>query len=440
MTTWRKWAVPMLAVTLFAAGCSGDDSPPNEPADAAPPSEPASEPATEEPETPSETPTEEPVTRADADLVIWADEDRLPVIQPFADAFAEDNGITVAIQELEFGQIRDRLAVAGPAGEGPDIFIGAHDWLGQLVSAGVVEPLDLGARAGDFVEAAIQAFNYDGQTYGLPYALENIALVRNVGLVPEAPATFEDLERIALELRDAGTVEVPLAMQWADPYHQYPLFSAFGASVFGRNADGTYDPAQLGIDTAEGLAAAQAYAGWLESGLLDPNITYDVMIESFGSGEAPFAITGPWAISQGETGFKATGVDYVVEPIPPVAGGEPQPFVGVQGFMVSSFAPNKLLATTFVLDLMSTQEAQVELFKVGGRAPALTAAFDEASSDPDVAGFGAAGRNGHPMPAIPEMGSVWEAWTNAYTLIGQGSDPEQSFRDAAEQIRTLIDG
>lgn len=437
MSTWKKLAVPMLAVALFATGCgsSGTDAE----TDPTPP--PTSEPTaseTVEPETPSETPTEEPVSRADADLVIWADEDRVSVIQPFADRFAEDNGITVAIQELEFGQIRDRLVVAGPAGEGPDIFIGAHDWLGQLVSAGVVEALDVGGREEDFVAAATQAFNYEGQTYGLPYAMENIALVRNVDLVPEAPATFEELEQVALELRDAGTVEVPLALQWGDPYHQYPLFSAFGASVFGRNADGSYNADELGIDTPEGLAAARAYKSWLDSGLLDPNITYDVMIESFGSGNAPFAITGPWAISQAETGFEAAGVNYVVEPIPPVEGGEPQPFVGVQGFMVSSFAPNKLLATTFVLDMMSTQEAQFELYKAGGRAPALTAALEQASSDPNIAGFGAAGANGHPMPAIPEMGSVWEAWTNAYVLIGQGSDPEQAFKDAAEQVRTLI--
>ena len=55
------------------------------------------------------------------------------------------------------------------------------------------EPVELGDKAGDFEKVAIQAVTYDGKTYGLPYAIENIALVRNTDLVPEAPATFEDV-------------------------------------------------------------------------------------------------------------------------------------------------------------------------------------------------------------------------------------------------------
>ena len=44
------------------------------------------------------------------------------------------------------------------------------------------------------------------------------------------------------------------------------------------------------------------------------------------------------------------------------------------------------------------------------------------------------------MPAIPEMGSVWSAWTDAYQLVLTGSDAAQAFTDAADQIRTLISG
>ena len=49
---------------------------------------------------------------------------------------------------------------------------------------------------------------------------------------------------------------------------------------------------------------------------------------------------------------------YAVGPIPPMAdGGTPQPFVGVQGFMVSSFSEQKDLAKSFVLDYMSQERA-----------------------------------------------------------------------------------
>jgi maltose-binding protein MalE len=65
----------------------------------------------------------------------------------------------------------------------------------------------------------------------------------------------------------------------------------------------------------------------------------------------------------------------------------------------------------------------------------------EAIEDPDLAAFAAAGANGLPMPAIPEMSAVWTAWGNALTCIGQQSeDPAVAFQQAAEQIRNTIAG
>lgn len=442
-----SWFALLVALAMIMAACGGDEA--TETTDTTATVETTTTTAAEETTTTTVaeettttvtdgTTTTVPLVRADADLVIWADDTRAPAITPFAEQFGEENGITVAVQELPFGDIRDRLVTAGPAGEGPDIIIGAHDWLGQLVAAGVVAPLDISAVQDQFSEAAVTAFNYGGQIYGLPYAVENIALIRNTDLVPDAPATFEDLVATAKQLLDEGTVTVPLALQEngnGDPFHNYPIVTALGGYVFGVNDDGSYNPDDLGLDSPGGLAAAEYFAQLSADGIVNVDVTYDIMTESFGSGQAPFAITGPWALEQ----FEA--VNYVVEPIPPVQGGEPRPFIGVQGFMVSSFAENALFAQTFVLDFMATQDAQIALFEAGGRPPAHLAAFDEvAADDPNIAGFGEAGANGYPMPAIPEMGSVWQAWTDAYQIIFTGGDAEQAFTDAASQIRTLIAG
>ena len=59
---------------------------------------------------------------------------------------------------MGFVDIPDQLAVAGPSGEGPDIIIGAHDWLGQLVTNGLVAPLDLASVSVYFLDAAMNAF------------------------------------------------------------------------------------------------------------------------------------------------------------------------------------------------------------------------------------------------------------------------------------------
>ncbi len=438
-TRWKLITAVFAVLALVAAACGGDDTVSETTAtpttQATTTTVAAATTTTTEAVGDTTTTTAPPVVRADADLVIWADDTRTPVIRPLAEEFAAAEGLTVAVQELGFGDIRGRLVTADPAGEGPDIIIGAHDWLGELVTSGVVAPIDLSSVADQFTDVAISAFTYEGKTYGLPYAIENIALIRNADLVPESPATFEELETIALGLVEDGTVSVPLALQEngnGDPFHNYPLVTALGGYVFGSPETG-YDPTDLGIDSPGGLAAARAFGEWAESGLINVDVTYDVMIESFSTGQAPFAITGPWAVGS------FSDVNYVVEPIPPVQGGTPRPFIGVQGFMVAASAQNPLIAEAFLLDVMSGVDAQVALFEAGNRPPANAAAFAQVSDDPDIQGFGLSGAEGLPMPAIPAMNSVWSAWTDAYQLILTGTaDPEQAFMDAATQIRNLI--
>ena len=50
-----------------------------------------------------------------------------------------------ALQRLDHGGRRRQVGVAGPAGEGPDVFIGASDWVGELATNGVLEPIEPGA-------------------------------------------------------------------------------------------------------------------------------------------------------------------------------------------------------------------------------------------------------------------------------------------------------
>ncbi len=443
---WRLMVGLLLVLALVASACAGDDAA-EETTTTTEATTTTTEATTTTTEAVEETTTTEPeettttteaIPRADADLVIWADDTRTPIFEEFGRVFGDENGISVAVQEIPaIEEIDDRVIQAAPVGEGPDIFISANDVLGGLVANGVVEPLDLTAVADDFAQGAIDAFTFAGQTYGLPYAVENIALIRNTDLVPDAPATFDELEEIALGLVEAGEVEVPLAIQQGEgaPYHNFPLFTAFGGYVFGTAEDGSYDLTDIGLDSEAGLAAAQAFAAWGESGLMDWDVTYDIMLESFGNGTAPFAVTGPWAVPNFEN------VNFVVEPIPPVLGGATRPFIGVQGIMVSSFAENPLIAQTFILDFLATQEAQEAFFAADPRGPSHKGVLAGlADSDPNLAGFAASGADGIGIPNIPEMGSVWTPWTDAYQIILQGGDAEAAFRNAADQIRTAVAG
>jgi maltose-binding protein MalE len=374
-------------------------------------------------------------------LVIWADPSYAKVLPPFINEFTRRNpGVTARVVEVPFDQTLSQLQQAGSSGQGPDLFIGTHEWLGALVPAGAVAPIDLGQKKGAFVPVTVQAFTYDGQVYGVPFAFQNVALLRNTNLVPEAPATWNDVEKTALALKKAKKADLTLGMQVPDPYYEYPLFSAFGGYLFRQNPDGSFDTKDVGLDSPGGLKAAAAFGRWTREGLIDPNVTYDVMLEKFGSGRAPFAITGPWAVAQPDTGFKAKGVPFAVEPIPPVEGGSAHPFVGVQGFMVSGYSHNQDVARAFALQSMTTDDAQIKLFEAGGRPPALTSAFEKISAEnPQVKGFGESGENGIPFPPNPEVTDVWSSWTDAYTLIFNGKgNPTSIFKATAKKMRAKI--
>jgi len=99
--------------------------------------------------------------------VIWADNDRAPVIQKYADAFGRENGIKVVVQVAT--DVRQQFKDATRVGKGPDVIVGAHDRLGELVQNGTVAPVKLSAEvAAKFAPQAIAATKFSGQSYDVP--------------------------------------------------------------------------------------------------------------------------------------------------------------------------------------------------------------------------------------------------------------------------------
>lgn len=426
-------SLPILAVIpLVLAACSSGPSASvtASVAESIAPSEAASAAAS-----PDASATIKPLASEEGVLTIWVDGGRVEAITALGEQFTETYDVPVAVQELGFGDIRDQLKITGPVGEGPDIIIGAHDWLGELVSNGLLLPLDLGDTVDQIDPVAVTAFTYEGELYGLPYNTEAIALYYNTDLVPEPPATWDDLKRIAKELQDEGTVEQGYVLQQGDPYHTYPIVTGFGGYVFGRDADGNYDPSDLGLDTDGGIAAMTEIDAMVKAGLLRQDVDYETMMTLFKEGKSAMFITGPWALGD----VRAAGVNYGVAPIPMMVE-EPRPFVGSQGFMVSAFGKNQPLAQAFLTEFLATDEAMLALYDAVPASPAWLPVRDQVD-DPDLAAFAASAANGEPMPAIPEMSAVWEAWGKAVTLIFQQQQaPESAISEAADTIRATIEG
>lgn len=149
--------------------------------------------------------------------------------------------------------------------------------------------------------------------------------------------------------------------------------------------------------------------------LMPSGVDYDVMHTLFGSGDAAMIITGPWAIPT----IEESGVAFEVSGIPTGPDGSVgQPFLGVQGFMISAFSENQIFAEAFLFDYIATEEAMASIYSSDPRPPAFLAVRDSIE-DEVINGFVSAGAEGLAMPAIPEMASVWSAWYWRCRLLAQ---------------------
>jgi arabinogalactan oligomer/maltooligosaccharide transport system substrate-binding protein len=402
--------VATLAFAFVAAGCGGD-------------SEPAA------PETSK---------AASGKLVIWADDKRAAALKPFADKFGQENGVTVEVQAISKDQ-QTTFVTASQQGSGPDVMVGAHDWIGNLVQNGAIDPVQLTAeQKNGFAEIALKAVTFNGQVYGVPYAMENLALIRNTALAPTAPTTIEDLVATGAKLKADKKASEILCLQVGqkgDAYHLYPLYTSAGGYLFGTTANGDYDPKDLGIGTPASVAAFTKIRALGEkgAGALKRSIEPENSIATFTAKKCAYLVSGPWAI----TDVKKAGITYDISPVPGFAGGKrAQPFVGVQAFYVAAKGKNKALAQEFVANYLTVPDLAVALYQAEPRPPALTAAFDQVkATDPDLTKFQEAGKDGAVLPAIPEMAAVWDPFSKAEAAIVGGADVNTTVSAAAKTIR-----
>jgi len=377
---------------------------------------------------------------ASAKLVIWSSENQIPALEKLAADFESDYGIQVEIQQVNFGDIKSKFLTAAPAGEGPDIIVGAHDWVGELAINGLIEPIPFLPEADQYYDVTLDAFSYGGNLYGVPYTVEAIAIIYNKDLVFKAPKTISELEELAFEAADDEVVGLIYAV--GDFYHSAPFILGRGGYIFKETAAGL-DVTDIGLNNEGAIAGGNLIKSWFDKGLIPGGPNYNLMDSLFKDGLAAFIINGIWATPS----YRDAGIDYAILPFSEITfddGTTPRPFVGVQGFMINSKSPNKLEATEFVVNYIGSFEGQYGMFlgERRGTARADVFAFIEADAGPelyDVLQFSKSASVGTPMPNVPEMASVWGAMGDALGLIINGQDTvENAFNSAVEKIKTTI--
>ena len=126
-TNKLRFIVFLLMFSLVAVACGGDtaDDAAEAPDTTEAPKETLAAPATTAP--PPEV------------IVVWAEEKVAEALNPLVGAYEAAAGVDVEVVIYDFGAIKNDVLTAGPAGEGPDLFVGPHDMVGEIVANGVVK-------------------------------------------------------------------------------------------------------------------------------------------------------------------------------------------------------------------------------------------------------------------------------------------------------------
>lgn len=362
-------------------------------------------------------------------LLIWFSVDGSKGLQKVAEEFTKKTGVPVSVEAPEDGPGKFQQAAA--AGKGPDIWIWAHDRIGEWVAGGLLQPVTPSKKIqADIDPLAMKAFTIGGKTWGYPYSIEAVSLVYNKALVPTPPKSFEEV--MALDKKLSGQGKKAILWEYTNTYFTWPLLAANGGYAFKQKPDGSYDGSDTGVNNAGALKGVELLNKLLREKYMPEGSGYAEMEGAFSQGKVAMVINGPWSWDN----MRKAKIDFGVAKIPTVDGKKAVPFVGVKGVMINKASPNKDLAVEFIENYMLVPKGLKILNEAEPLgAPASKAFYAELKSDPNIAATMESAQDGVPMPNNPEMGRFWSAMVSALGNVMDGrQSPKEAMDAAAKRI------
>lgn len=366
-------------------------------------------------------------------LTIWINGDKgYNGLQKVGDAFGKKAGVKVIVEHPE--DAPGKFQQAASEGKGPDIWIWAHDRVGEWVSSGLLSEVHPSKKTRDSIDPmAWKAFTITGKTWGYPISIEAVALIYNKALVPNPPKTFEEIFALDKKLNAKNKDTHAILWDYNNTYFTWPLLAANGGYAFKQRPDGTYDGKDTGVNTPGALKGAQMLNRLIKEDVMPSGSGYADMEAAMAEGKLGMMISGPWAWEN----VQKAKINYGVARIPSVGGKKAVPFVGVVGAMIPKASRNAKLAQTFIEEFMLVPSGLKMINDdVPLGTPANKAFYDQLKSDPRIQATMASAKDGVIMPNNPEMGRFWAAMLSSLGAISEGRQtPEQALAAAEKRIK-----
>ena len=369
----------------------------------------------------------------EGELLIWLSDNRgYRSWVELGKKFEQEMGVPVRVETQE--QITEKFQTAAQGGKGPDIFMWAHDRIGEWADSGLLKPLEI---QGDFKAAFIpmswDAVTHNKQVWGYPLSLECVSLIYNKKLVTgKPPAQLSEFPAFAKELKAKDPKLIAIMWDYKVPYFGFPFLASAGAYTFKRTESG-YDVKDIGIDNAGAIEGLKMIVDLINAGVLPRGSSQSIGEEKLATGELATMVNGPWAWAN----IRKSGVDFDLAPLPGMGGNPGKPFVGVLAAYINRSSPNADFAMQFLEKFVCTPDG---LKAIDADAPlgvpAVKALADAMSADnPLIKGTYENVLNGVVMPNIPQMGKLWSSLKAAFETATNGeATPEAALKEARRNM------
>jgi arabinogalactan oligomer/maltooligosaccharide transport system permease protein len=316
-----------------------------------------------------------------------------------------------------------KLEAAIPRGNGPDLFVGKSDAVGEWSRSGLIEPLDARVPAADlaqFLDGTIEPVRLNGHLYGLPLTFKSLALFYRTDLLARPPATTDELEALARapHARD----HYAIAYEAGSFFFHAAWLHGFGGQILDEQG-------RPHLDSPE-CERSLAFVARLP---MPEETSSTVATQLFNDGRVAMTINGPWFL-----GELRPGVPFAVAPLPIVSatGRRAAPLVNLEALMLPQRARSPAEALAFARWLAGPEGAIVRA-TVGRQTVAARAAWDDprVAGDPVLAAFRAQLTDTVAMSNRPEMRMVWEPAQRALRRVLRGAaDPRAALAEAQRAI------
>ncbi|MBN9159745.1 MAG: extracellular solute-binding protein [Myxococcales bacterium] len=361
--------------------------------------------------------------------------------------FEAERGVKVTVLAVPYEAYLAKLEAAIPRGNGPDVFVGPHNRLGEYLLHRIVAPVGDAVPDSDaslYEPVTVAAVTHEGARYAVPLASKCVALYYDPRLFPEPPRT---LEALASRRGALGAGVWPLAYESQSAYYHSALLHAYGGKLFDEGRGERAEPSARGAGFAmTGEAAERSLEKARElvtTHVVPDEASGDLVKTLFTTGKVAAVISGPWL-----AGDLKDDVPYEVVPLPAISDvGPMRPYLTVDGVFMTPEGAKSEGARALARALGSVESAR-DRASIGKQVVATRSYWEGLATDDGalsmdakrerklLAAFHDASADAIPMPVSTAMNPVWVPAEQAIRKVLRG---DASPKDALAEAKARYD-